>query len=252
MRWFAVFVGLLGLGLAQTWYYEVPTALAPPKIHFRPSTRDLLCAAILAPPKGVGTLNVSELPRPDECPDSPPIVIYGEDELGNPIYGVTLTVKFWGERRYQDRNYGVKALIRLLKNNYAYRILAQGDLTQVRAEYQPPLTLPPLDHPPVGGIWKSFTSQQDLRIGDAKIQKATNYYWWDQESQICIDLFNRLSCWSAELIWVLPVRSTLQGYEQGNLQISLEPEYFHALARTLRASPQGKLEWAGKVQPFQR
>jgi len=252
VKWFGILVLGMGIGLAQTWYYEVPTALTPEKVYFRPSVRDLLCAASLMPPTGDGPLNVSELPRPSDCPDSPPIVVYGEDELGNPIYGVTLTVKFWGERRYQDSNYGAKTLIQLLKDGYAYRVLAQGDLTQVQAEYQPPFNPPPLSQPPIGGIWQSFTSQQDIRLGDADIQNAINYNWWDRESRICLDLFGSLRCWSAMLIWVLPVRSVLLGTEQGNFQVTLEPEYFHALAKTLRASPQGKLKWGGEIRPFKR
>jgi len=240
----------LGLGLAQTWYYEVPPSLTPANVYFQPSVQDMLCAAVLAPPTGGGQLNVTNLPRPAGCPASPPVVVYGEDDHGQPVYGVELAIKFWGERRYQDRRRGVKALIRLLKNGYTYRILAQGDLAQVHAEYHPPFTQPPLNQPPPNGPWQGFAAQQDLQFSDAEIQNATNYNWWDSESQTCLDLFNSFRCWSATLVWALPVRSVLHGGERGNFKITLTPEYLHARARALYASPQGRLERGGVIKPF--
>ena len=227
MRRLALLATLLGgLAFAQTWYYNVDqdNAFSPGTLNFSPSSEQLVCAGLLEPGAApAGGATVSDLPLPAGCPAAPPVVVYGTDPAsGDPVYATTLTVKFWGRRRANDRTYGTDPLIRLIKRSYALQVDASGDLQRVDDQFLPPFVTPPAGVPPLGGSWYPWQDSQTVSLDEPRVSEVQNHPWWNRT---CRNLYGD-RCWSAVFTWVLPVRLVLHGNESGSAQLTLTPGFF--------------------------
>jgi len=217
---------VVGAASAQSWYYNVDqvNSLSPATVVFEPTPTQILCAGLLEPgvaPTGVAT--VSFLTFPTGCPAAPPVVVYGADPAsGDPVYASVFTAKFWGRRQASHSSFGYARLIRLLKRSYALRVQASGDLGLVDDQFLPPFATPPAGLPPLAGTWYSWQGSQTISLGDPQVANVQNH---PRSHSICRYLYNE-RCWSALLIWVLPVRLVLHGDETGSAQITLTPGFF--------------------------
>ncbi len=237
---------LAGLGLwapawGQTWYYNVDQdiQISPDELDFDPTSQDLLCATLLepnsTPPDGV---SVDNIVLPSGCPSSPPVVVWGVDpNIGDTVYAALITVKFWGRKRSSDGRYGVDALVRVIKNNYALQIDASGDLDDADAQFLPPLTTPPINSAVGGTGWYAWQSSQSLSLVNPEISDVQNHSRWNRT---CRRLYND-RCWSAILTWALPVRLVVHGGENGSYEITVTPGLFEGKTASTLSVSGGKL-----------
>ncbi|XOB98745.1 hypothetical protein ACMC9I_01230 [Deinococcota bacterium DY0809b] len=258
-RLLALFV-LIGLGFAQTWYYNVDqaNAFSPDTLNFNPSSEQLVCAGLLEPATApAGGVAVSNLALPAGCPAVPPVVVYGTDPgTGDTIYAVVFTAKFWGQKRWWDDTYGVDPLIEVLRQSYALQVSASGDLDQVDSQYSPPWTTPPINQPVPSSTWYRWTDAQSLSLATPKVADQRNFtllqcyfkgiYFEDEDGNIYYD-----RCWSAQLTWALPVRLVLHGTESGAPSVTLTPGLFERrTAATLWLRGTRFEDGRGRVVPF--
>ncbi len=223
----------LGLALAQTWYYEDPL-LSPPELTFTPTAEQQACAAIQNPAPGPGALRVDLTPLAGNCPP-PPAVVWGTYQ-GKTRYAILLRVKFWGEGLLSDPDTGVQALIQTIERHYNFRLEAKGALSKVDAQYRPPFTTPPVNAPvnaPSG--WTAWEAHQDLPLDRPQVKDPTQY----SSSLYCLFYYATPTCWSARLVWALPVRLVLQGGESGSHRIQVEPGQEHPFQRKVQAAALG-------------
>ncbi|WP_457630919.1 hypothetical protein [Oceanithermus sp.] len=238
------FVATLGMfvpAAAQTWYYNVDqdTQITPATLDFDPTSQDLLCAALLEPgATPAGGVSVENLTLPAGCPSAPPVVVWGVDpDTGDTVYAALITVKFWGQKRSSNSRYGVDALVRVLKNNYALHVDASGDLDEADAQFLPPLTTPPVSGPVGGSGWYAWRSAQSLSIADPEVSDVQNHYWWNRT---CRRLYND-NCWSAVFTWALPVRLVVHGGEKGSYQVTITPGLFEERSASTLSVSGGEL-----------
>ena len=222
---------LAGLSLwapawGQTWYYNVGDDVAqitPATINFNPASQDMLCAALLEPAGG-GQVSLDNINMPANCPNQPPVVVWGIDpDTGDTVYAALIQFKFWGEKQYDDSFYGVDRLIRVLEDYYGLNINAGGDLDKVDAQFLPPLITPPVSSPPnVANGWYTWRGRQSVSVGRPKVTDKENHWFINNT---CWDLYKD-NCWSAVLTWALPIRLVVHGGELGSYQIKVSPDDF--------------------------
>jgi len=219
----AVVLAFSGAAGAQSVarYHYVAKGTAPAEVLFRPGAAELLCAGLLNRSGGgaVG-LDTRGLRASLSCPAGPPVVVWGENSLGNGrIYAINrIKIRFYGPGTY-DGAYGIDALLPVLKRDYYLRLLAAGDLEKAELQYLPPVVQPPVNAPVSDGPgWRTWSGEERLAIDDPLIIRKKNH---GRAHEICKKVYGA-NCWGADFIWALPVRLALRGDETGSPTITVK------------------------------
>ncbi len=235
----AVVLALAGAAGAQSVarYHYVAKGTSPAEVFFRPGASELLCAALLNRSSGGRvSLDPRGLLARLSCPASPPVVVWGENSLGNGrIYAINrIRIRFYGPGTYSGAS-GIASLLRELKNNYYLRLLAGGDLGKAGLQYLPPVTKSPVTAPvPDSPDWRTWSSEEWLAIGDPLIIRKKNH---GRAHEVCKKVYGA-NCWGADFIWALPVRLVLQGDETGSPTITVRLPLYPERAFVDRATGQ--------------
>ena len=212
MRWL-VGVMICWVLVATSHAQPIPTTyryashqLKPSVLNFMPTSSEMVCASWLnaAPnPSGVTVTGF----EPPGCPQQPPIVVWDEGRK----YAIRrIQIYFYGPGRYQNAATGVNALVNLLKADYRLRLLASGDLSVVKAQYEPPARRVVKNPVPDSPDWQDWQTENLIELDTPKIRHTTNHR---PNHPICNAYFNHRPCWSARLKWAVPVRLVLEGDE---------------------------------------
>jgi len=210
-RWLLGLIVCLALatGYAQSsaaTYRYASLRLKPSQLKFKPTSSEMMCASWLNPTSNSSGVTVSGF-TPPGCPQQPPVVVWDKGKR----YSIRhVQIYFYGPGTYQNQATGVSALVSLLKSNYQLRLLASGDLSVVKVQYEPPARQKVKTPVPDSPDWQDWQTENLIEIGKPKVKNATNH---GANYRVCKTYFNHAPCWSARLKWAVPVRLVLEGNE---------------------------------------